>query len=304
MLQDIAESGSAKIGFFRTGLRASFSPEPYVSVKAMNLHIPSPGEAPGIYPLVTRGRELKHLSFTVVELGGDLAEHAFDTGDEEVTLNFFTGPVRVDAEGASGAWGTDIPARPSLQQPHQSVFLPPATRVRLRRTGGAARITVSGALGKPGGQPTLIAGADVMVTPTGKDAFERSVYTYVADNIDAAHLIVGETVSRSGGWTSCPPHKHDRFRGATEVPMEEFYYFQVDPGQGFGFMRVYTDPDDADAFSQAYVVQQGDTVLVPRGYHPVASCPGYRLTYLWVLAGEGRTYGAWSDDPRHSWIKG
>jgi hypothetical protein len=73
--------------------------------------------------------------------------------------------------------------------------------------------------------------------------------------------------------------------------------------QGFGFMRVYTDQADSQPFDHAYPVEHGDTVLIPRGYHPVVACPGYSLNYTWVLAGEGRTYGAWSDDPKHSWIK-
>jgi 5-deoxy-D-glucuronate isomerase len=30
----------------------------------------------------------------------------------------------------------------------------------------------------------------------------------------------------------------------SEVPMEEVCYFQVEPKQGFGFMRIYTDPAD------------------------------------------------------------
>ena len=85
--------------------------------------------------------------------------------------------------------------------------------------------------------------------------------------------------------------------------MEEVYYFQVETRQGFGFMRVYTDPSDPQPFDNAYPVEHGDTVLIPRGYHPVVACPGYALNYTWVLAGEGRTYGAWSDDPRHAWIK-
>ena len=45
------------------------------------------------------------------------------------------------------------------------------------------------------------------------------------------------------------------------------------------------------------------SVLIPRGFHPVAACPGYTLNYSWFLAGEGRVYGAWRDDPRHAWIK-
>src|SRR5687767_15634077 len=56
-----------------------------------------------------------------------------------------------------------------------------------------------------------------------------------------------------------------------------------------GFMRVYTHPDDEAPFDYAYPVQHGDTVLIPRGYHPVAACPGYTLNYTWVLAGEGRS---------------
>jgi 5-deoxy-glucuronate isomerase len=85
--------------------------------------------------------------------------------------------------------------------------------------------------------------------------------------------------------------------------MEEVYYFQTEPEQGFGFMRVYTHADDPDPFDVAYPVRHGDTVLIPRGYHPVAACPGYTLNYTWVLAGEGRTYGAWRDDPSHAWIR-
>ena len=58
-------------------------------------------------------------------------------------------------------------------------------------------------------------------------------------------------------------NKHDRFDAPSEVPMEEVYYFQVEPRQGFGFMRVYTDPADPDPFDYAYPVEHGDTVLPP-----------------------------------------
>ena len=60
---------------------------------------------------------------------------------------------------------------------------------------------------------------------------------------------------------------------------------------------------DENPLDYSYAVQHGDTVLIPRGYHPVAACPGYTLNYTWVLAGEGRTYGAWADDPKHAWIR-
>ena len=268
----------------------------------MNLHIKSPGESPGVYPLVRRGRDLKHLSFTIVELGGNLHQHSFETGEEEVSLDSYTGPVTVEAEGAWGRWAADLPGRSSIADAAPMVYLPAGARVSLRAANGSARVTIGGALGSAGGRPALVGTEAVVARDVGKDNWSRMVYTHIAENVDAAHLICGETVNRPGGWSSCPPHKHDRFE-ASEVPMEEVYYFQLQPRQGFGFMRVYSDPADADPFDLAYAVQHGDTVLIPRGYHPVSACPGYTLNYTWILAGEGRVYGAWKDDPRHAWIK-
>jgi 5-deoxy-glucuronate isomerase len=43
-------------------------------------------------------------------------------------------------------------------------------------------------------------------------------------------------------------------------------------------------------------------VLVPEGYHPVVSAPGYTTYYLNVLAGSAQTL-ANQDDPKYSWVK-
>ena len=269
----------------------------------MNLHIKSPGEAPGVYEIARRGRDMKYLSFTIVELGGTMKEHTFETGPEEVSLDFYTGPVRVEVTSPSGNLAVDVPARASLGQMHSMLYAPMGSKVKLQALNATARITIGGAEGKPGVAPGYIDGAAVMSKSVGKDNWVRDVHTHIADNIPAAHLICGETINRPGGWSSCPPHKHDQFNPPSEVPMEEIYYFQLEPKQGFGFMRVYTDPSDPQPFDHAYPVEHGDVVLIPRGYHPVVACPGYTLNYTWVLGGEGRTYGAWADDPKHSWIK-
>lgn len=272
----------------------------------MTWHIKSPGEKPGVYPIVRRGRDLRYLSFTIVELGDGLREHVFETGEEEIALDSYTGPVEVEATGGWGRWSAEIPGRDSIAKPAPMAYIPAGARVRLRAANGAARLTMGGALGTPGGQPgrrpVLVSGDAIVARSVGKDNWTRTVFTHIADNVDAGRLICGETVNRPGGWSSCPPHKHDRF-DAGEVPMEEVYYFQVEPKQGFGFMRVYSDPADNEPFDHAYAVEHGDTVIIPRGYHPVSACPGYTLNYTWILAGEGRTYGAWKDDPRHAWIK-
>jgi 5-deoxy-glucuronate isomerase len=197
---------------------------------------------------VRRGKDMKYLSFTIVQLGDALREHRFETGDEEMSLDFYTGPVSVEAEGDFGRWSQDVPSRPSIAEAHPMIYLPASAKVTVRSANGPARLTIAGAAGKPG-QPRYLAGPEIMSKSVGKENWTRSVHTHIADNVPASHLICGETINRPGGWSSCPPHKHDRFNEPAEVPMEEIYYFQLDPPQGFGFMRVYTDPNDADAFA-------------------------------------------------------
>src|SRR3954469_24039882 len=97
----------------------------------MELHIKSPGEKPGVYPIARRGKDLKYLSFTIVELGGNLKQHAFDAGEEEICLDFYSGPVRVEAEGPQGKWSADIQGRQSMSEPGSMVYLPAGSQVKL-----------------------------------------------------------------------------------------------------------------------------------------------------------------------------
>src|SRR5438445_9168920 len=122
----------------------------------MSLHIKSPGEAPGVYPIAQRGKDLKYLSFTIVELGGSLKEHVFDAGEEEICLDFYSGPVRVEADGPQGSWSADVAGRPSMNEPGSMVYLPAGSRVKLSLLNGAAKVTVAGAAGKPGATPALV----------------------------------------------------------------------------------------------------------------------------------------------------
>jgi 5-deoxy-glucuronate isomerase len=67
--------------------------------------------------------------------------------------------------------------------------------------------------------------------------------------------------------------------------------------EGFGVQLVYTDDRSLD---EAIQVRDGDVVLVPRGYHPVAAGPGYDLYYLNVMAGPRRRWLV-TTDPDHRW---
>jgi 5-deoxy-glucuronate isomerase len=111
---------------------------------------------------------------------------------------------------------------------------------------------------------------------------------------------VGETFNEPGGWSSYPPHKHDRHDPPAEVALQEVYHFRLQPRQGFGIQRMYSPERGTD---EVLVVEDGDTVLIPFGYHPVVAAPGYRLYYLWALAGEGRDLRL-REDPAHAWVAG
>src|SRR3954469_10505566 len=148
----------------------------------MNLHIKSPSEKPGVYPIAHRGKDLKYLSFTIVELGGSLKEHSFDTGEEEISLDFYNGPVRVEAETPQGRWTADVAARPSMSVAGSMVYLPSNSRVKLSLLNGAAKVTIGGAAGKAGVKPALIKPEEAIAKQVGKDNWTREVFTHIADN--------------------------------------------------------------------------------------------------------------------------
>jgi 5-deoxy-glucuronate isomerase len=114
--------------------------------------------------------------------------------------------------------------------------------------------------------------------------------------------LVGETWNPPGNWSSAPPHKHDADKPGKEAWLEEVYFYMTDKPQGFGIQRVYSGDDSPSKGDDVYLIRSGDTVVLPYGYHPVVAGPGYRLMYVWVLAGEKREYGAWSLDPSHAWL--
>ncbi len=112
-----------------------------------------------------------------------------------------------------------------------------------------------------------------------------------------------ETITPAGHASSYPPHKHDSDDLPRESSLEETYYHRLNPPQGFAFQRVYTDagPDGKRELDEAMAVEDGDVVLVPKGYYPCAACHGYDLYYLNVMAGPKRTWKV-HNAPEHKWL--
>ena len=78
---------------------------------------------------------------------------------------------------------------------------------------------------------------------------------------------------------------------------DEVYYFEFEPGDGFGVQMVY-----ADGLDEAYRVETGDFVEIPKGYHPFTVAPGYKNYCLWMMAGRNRGIFC-TTDPRHAHLK-
>ena len=271
------------------------------------LLIKSPARQPGYTLIAEPGTSvLRWIRCGRLILDSGQKRHEAVAGYGEVVLDIFAGRCQVTVRGpfgreerAAGERADAFSGNPSM------VYIPAGAEYTVESNGEDVLIGVFEAPARANGQrPVFVTAGEAALNQVGRDNWSRRVMTSIGENVPAEKLLVGETLNPPGNWSSAPPHKHDRNRPPNEAVMEEVYYFQVKPPQGFGFMRVYTAPDDPRPFDEAYVVEDGDTVLIPRGYHPVVAGPGYEVHYAWALAGEERRYGAWSDDPRHAWIRG
>ena len=140
---------------------------------------------------------------------------------------------------------------------------------------------------------------NIVSRSAGKGIFTRDIYDIIkADSIKADRLIIGETYHRDGGWSCIPPHKHDVDRLPKEADLEELYFFKITPENGFGFERLYSEGEKRD---NVWVLKNNTLLCMPEGYHALAVSPGYRLYYLWILAGKKRVLKQ-HFDPRYDWL--
>ena len=175
-----------------------------------------------------------------------------------------------------------------------AVYVPASMRFTVVAQG-AAEVAVCTAPGSGAGEPRRIAPEAMSREVRGAGTNTRYVRNILPE---AESLLVVEVITPGGHWSSYPPHKHDTATPGEETALEEVYYHRLDPPQGFAFQRVYTDDGSLD---EACCVQDGDVVLVPRGYHPVGAAHGYDLYYLNVMAGPERKW-VFRNDPRHEWM--
>jgi 5-deoxy-glucuronate isomerase len=178
-----------------------------------------------------------------------------------------------------------------------AVYIPASMPFEVSSDAGA-EIALCTAPAPPGGEPRQLDPARMSQEVRGSGTNTRYVRNILPQTEPAASLLVVEVITPGGHWSSYPPHKHDTSTAGEETALEETYYHRLNPPQGFAVQRVYTDDRSLD---ETCCVQDGDVVMVPRGYHPVGAAHGYDLYYLNVMAGPERQW-IFRNDPAHEWM--
>jgi 5-deoxy-glucuronate isomerase len=245
---------------------------------------------------------LRKLSFGRLTLVGHDQHYGAASGEWEVVLHLLVGSAVVLVNGTGYPPATFVlPDRPSPFAGGPSiVYIPRDSTYLVESTAACLSMAVISAPARQCNAPFATLAGDDPGSDFGSDNWQRRVYLPLPAEKLADRLIVGETHTPSGNWSSYPPHKHDVDAPPHEIPAEEIYAFYIDPPHGFGYQRLYTAPEDPKPFSELYLVQNGDTVVIPRGYHPVVVAPGYRMVTVWALSLDSRVFGAWQRDPQHS----
>ena len=244
------------------------------------------------------GELLNYIEFGIIKLSQG-EQYSENTEDNEVVLVILRGKCVISTNFVK--WGPIGERKDVFSGKAYAIYIPRQNRYDIT---AATDLEVAVCKGKTDftGEPFVITPDKVKVRSVGNGVWTRDVYDIIDERTPAGCLLVGETINPPGNWSSFPPHKHDIENSPEETKLEEIYFFKIQPEEGFGMQRVYTDPASKDeCFDEALVLKNNTVTVMPRGYHPVCAAPGYSIYYLWVLAGKNRKLIP-NEDPQHSWI--
>jgi 5-deoxy-glucuronate isomerase len=229
-----------------------------------------------------------------LEAGQTVAEA---TGDREVILVLVEGKAHIVADGQD--WG-DMGDRMDVfeKTPPHCLYLPASTSWQATATTPCT-LAICTAPAR-GAYPAARLGPDgIAMVTRGKGSNTRYIHPIAMEERDVAgSLLVTEVFTPAGHWSSYPPHRHDEDDFPRMTYLEETYYHRLNPSQGYGHQRVYTEDG---ALDETMSVSNHDVVLVPRGHHPCGAPYGYEMYYLNVMAGPLRKW-RFENHPDHDWI--
>jgi 5-deoxy-glucuronate isomerase len=275
--------------------------------------------------LLVRPQDFAHdpdliLSITPAEVGWDYIsfqarrlamgqQWSWQTGENELALVNLNG--RYSVASSRGRWQRIGGRRNVFEGAGHALYLPRHTDFTVTAEEGG-EFAVTWVPTDEDHEPWLIHPEDVPTSIRGGDNASRQINDLLPPGSPVHRLVLVEVYTPSGNWSSYPGHKHDVHRedaqgNVLEADLEEVYFYQIDKPEGYAYQRVYTDADSplqqaGFPIDALICATHNSAVLVPEGYHPVVSAPGYTSYYLNVLAGSAQSL-ANQDDPRYAWVK-
>lgn len=228
-----------------------------------------------------------------------------DTGEHEHAIDVLSGrcTATITQDGGSVARHGPVGQRADIfAGPPEMVYVPRESAWQIECLEGPLEAVIYAASTDEAADPSHVAAERVRVIDSGASDWRRRVFIGMEEGGPATRMMVGETESPAGNWSGFPPHRHTEDNPPHEVAMEEVYYFQTDPRDGFVIGGIYQDPAAKAQTAQLGIYRHGEAFIVPRGFHFIAPCPGYRVRYTWALGGRRRGFGAWTADPELAWL--
>lgn len=227
----------------------------------------------------------RYVGFSLHRLcAGETAADA--TGGNETILVMVEGRARITAAGRD--WGI-LGERMDVfeKTPPHCLYVPPGQDWRAEAATDCT-VAVCTAPGQGGHEARRIGPDGITLTQRGQGSNTRWINN-IAMEAEAwcDSLLVTEVFTPAGNWSSYPSHRHDEDDFPRITYLEETYYHRLNPRDGWGMQRVYTDDGTLD---ECMAVKDGDVVLVPRGHHPCAAPHGFEMYYLNVMAGPKRAW--------------
>ena len=249
----------------------------------------------------------QYISFQARRLAAG-KQWSFSSGENELAIVVLSGCFTITSK--RGAW-VGLDRTNVFSKAAYALYLPRRTdfTVLAERRGEFA---VTWVPTDQDHEPWLIQPEDIAISIRGGDNVSRQICDVLPPGSPVQRLVLVEVYTPGGNWSSFPPHKHDVHLeddqgNLIEADLEEVYFYKIDRPEGYAYQWVYTAENSplhqAGAPIDALIrVGNNDAVIVPEGYHPVVSAPGYTTYYLNVLAGSAQSL-ANQDDPKYAWVK-
>ncbi len=217
----------------------------------------------------------RYLSFGVTTLKGGNVMQGHTNGNEMAVVPQL-GEFRLEALGQS----FELQRESVFTELPHVAYLPPGSAWTVTALSDCTY--AHGGAPAEGRLPLRLFRPDEMRTELrGGANAARQVSHILGPDLPAERLLLYEVYTPSGHWSGWPPHRHDGRDGSLYI--EETYHYRIQPAGGWAVHRNYSPGDDLD---ELLLARDGDVILAPRGYHPVAAAPGSNVYYLNFMAGE------------------